>query len=244
MYDELLTIVHSLEEVYIKELLITILNDFEIKRRLLVWQAGKSIHHAYQSGLLEHILSCTKLANFLSPHYNANRSYVVVGCILHDLCKIYELTEGPTVEYTEEGKLIGHLVKGLEVVDHYAAKIKDFPYAQKTHIKHILLSHHGEYEYGSPKIPHTSEAFLVHLIDLMDSKMSSVDQIKKNDNGTGHWSGMIKHLDRVIYKPELPTYSSFLEGETSTTSNIDVVKTSTKDLKQTLGSKLKDFKID
>ncbi len=247
MFDELVSIVNSLEEIYIKDLLLLILNEYEIKRRLMLWQAGKSIHHAYQSGLLEHILSCTKLANILSVHYQVNRSYVVAGCILHDLCKIYELTEGPNVDYTEEGKLIGHLVKGLEVVDHYAQKIKNFPYQQKMHIKHILLSHHGEYEYGSPKIPHTSEAYLVHLIDLMDSKMSSMDQVKKTDNSTGYWSGMIKHLDRVVYKNELPSFTNYQDDNVERSEKSENAKTNKsdpKDLKQTLGSKLKDFKVD
>lgn len=247
MYDELISIVNSLEEVYIKELLLSILNDYEIKRRLMVWQAGKSIHHAYQSGLLEHILSCATLSNILSTHYKVNRSYVIAGAILHDLCKIYELTEGPVVDYTEEGKLIGHLVKVLEVVDYYASKIKNFPYTQKMHLKHILLSHHGEYEYGSPKIPHTSEAYLVHLIDLVDSKMSSMAQVKQNDNSTGNWSGMIKHLDRVVYKNELPSFQEFLTDEEPGETKVEkknVSTTANKDLKQTLGSKLKDFKVD
>jgi 3'-5' exoribonuclease len=243
MYADLLNIVDSLEEIYIKELLFMILNDVEIKRRLMIWQAGKSIHHAYQSGLLEHILSCTTLANFLSPHYNVNRSYVVAGCILHDLCKIYELTEGPVVDYTEEGKLIGHLVKGLELVDHYATKIPNFPYQQKTHLKHILLSHHGEYEYGSPKIPHTSEAFLVHLIDLMDSKMSSMDQVKKQDNSTSNWSSMIKHLDRVVYKNELPSHTIHIT-EADLAEKAAIKKQNPPgELKQTLADKLKDFKV-
>lgn len=250
MFDELITIIQSLEEIYLRELLESILNDYEIKRRLLVWQAGKSIHHAYQSGLLEHILSCTRLANILSPHYKVNRSYVVAGCILHDLCKVYELTEGPVVDYTEEGKLIGHLVKILEVVDHYAGRIKNFPYAQKTHLKHILLAHHGEYAYGSPKIPHTSEAFLVHLIDLMDSKMASMDQVKNNDNSTGHWSGMVKHLDRIVYKNNLPTFTKYIPDGSEVSEPTETVRPkkesapAQKDLKQTLGSKLKDFKID
>ncbi len=252
MFEELLLIVDSLEEVYIKDLLNTILHDPEIARRLKIWQAGKSIHHAYQSGLLEHILSCTKLAVILSPHYKVNRSYVVAGCILHDLCKIYELTEGPVVDYTEEGKLVGHLVKGLEIVDHYAAKIKNFPYNMKMHIKHILLAHHGEYEYGSPKIPNTSEAYLVHLIDLMDSKMGSLEQIKKNDSSTGHWSGFVKHLDRIVYKTELPSFTSYVSDDnkaqapgTATPASTPETKTKApKELKQSLGNLLKDFKVE
>jgi 3'-5' exoribonuclease len=213
MYKKLLAIVDGLTDVYIRDLLRNIITDGEIARRLKLWQAGKSIHHAYQSGLLEHILSCTELALTLSKHYRVNENYVVAGCILHDLCKIYELTDGINVEYTEEGKLVGHLVKGLEIVDRYSYKIKNFPHYMKMHLKHILLAHHGEYEYGSPKIPQTSEAYLVHLIDLMDSKMSTMDQIRRTDSATGHWSGFIKHLDRIVYKSELPFYPEYIQDE-------------------------------
>ena len=245
MYQELLSIVELLEEIYIKELLLSVLHDPEIARRLKVWQAGKSIHHAYQSGLLEHILSCTNLALFLSPHYKVNRSYVVAGCILHDICKIHELSEGPVVEYTEEGKLVGHLVKGLEIVDEHAFKIKNFPYNVKLHLKHILLSHHGEYEYGSPKVPSTSEAFLVHLIDMMDSKMSSLEQVKKNDNSTGHWSGFVKHLDRIVYKSELPSFTDYMkDGDKTQALQPARPKPAIKESKSTLGNLLKDFKIE
>jgi 3'-5' exoribonuclease len=217
MYKDLLAIIDGLSDVYIRDLLRNIVTDGEIARRLKTWQAGKSIHHAYKSGLLEHILSCTNLAINLSRHYRVNENYVVAGCILHDLCKIYELTDGMNVEYTEEGKLVGHLVKGLEVVDRYAYKIRNFPHYTKMHLKHILLAHHGEYEYGSPKIPQTSEAFLVHLIDLMDSKMSTMEMIKKTDNNTGHWSGYIKHLDRIVYKSELPFYPEYIQDEETQT---------------------------
>lgn len=246
MYNELLAIVEKLEEVYIKDLLLSILHDPEIARRLKIWQAGKSIHHAYQSGLLEHILSCATLGVQLSPHYKVNTSYVVAGCILHDLCKIYELTEGPVVDYTEEGKLVGHLVKGLEIVDHFAGKMKHFPYNMKMHLKHILLAHHGEYEYGSPKIPNTSEAFLVHLIDLMDSKMSSLEQVKKNDNNTGHWSGFVKHLDRIVYKQELPSFTRYIDEDSPapapSSSPKKPVEKSTPNT--AMGNLLKGFKVD
>ena len=213
MYKRLLKIIDGLTDVYIRDLLRNIVTDGEIARRLKTWQAGKSIHHAYKSGLIEHILSCSELALHLSKHYRVNENYVVAGCILHDLCKIYELTDGINVEYTEEGKLVGHLVKGLEIVDRFSYKIRNFPHYLKLHLKHILLAHHGEYEYGSPKIPQTSEAFLVHLIDLMDSKMGSLEQIKKTDSTTGHWSGFVKHLDRIVYKSELPFYPEYIQEE-------------------------------
>lgn len=248
MMDELLAIVNQLEEVYIRDLLLAILNDPEIARRLKIWQAGKSVHHAYRSGLLEHILSCTTLGMILSAHYGVNRSYVIAGTILHDMCKIYELTEGPVVDYTEEGKLIGHLVKGLELVDHFAMKIKNFPHQQKMHLKHILLSHHGEYDYGSPKIPHTSEAYLVHLIDMMDSKMNAMEQVKENDNNVGNWSGMVKHLDRVVYKKSLPSFKDYVSDEEENAEkkvpSQTPIKANNSSKETALGSLLKDFKVD
>jgi 3'-5' exoribonuclease len=242
MYQELVVILKQLDEYYIKNLLLNIVSDAEIKRRLLTWQAGKTIHHAYQSGLLEHILSCVKLGMSLSTHYKTNTSYVVAGCLLHDLCKIYELSDGATVDYTEEGKLVGHLVKGVELLDRFIYKMgPDFPYDQRLHLKHILLSHHGKYEYGSPKIPQTSEAMLVHLIDLMDSKMASFDEVKKKDQTVGHWTQFIKHLDCIVYKAELPSYKKPVNANSSKVE--PVVKKSNGDLKQSLGDKLKDFKL-
>lgn len=246
MYEELLTLVKGLKDVYIRDLLVNIISDQEISRRLKKWQAGKSIHHAYVGGLLEHILSCANLAIRLSPVYGVNESYVVAGAVLHDLCKIYELTDDVNVEYTEEGKLVGHLVKGVEILDRYAYRIKDFPYQMKLHLKHILLSHHGEYEYGSPKIPQTSEAMLVHMIDLMDSKMHSFETVKRTDNNVGHWSSYVKHLDRIVFKGELPTYTEYVEGSGSgggSKPHHSKKKTSGKPAKGAMADALKNFKV-
>ena len=246
MYKKLLNIIDGLSDVYIRDLLRNIVTDGEIARRLKLWQAGKSIHHAYRSGLLEHILSCSELAQTLSPHYQVNENYVVAGCILHDLCKIYELTDGINVEYTEEGKLVGHLVKGLEIVDRFSYKIRNFPHYTKMHLKHILLAHHGEYEYGSPKIPQTSEAYLVHLIDLMDSKMGSFEMIKKSDSATGHWSGFVKHLDRIIYKTDLPFYPDYIKDEEAApvAHEVPVKPRTGSEPKTSLGKMLSGLKVD
>lgn len=254
MFDRLWEIVTGLNDVYIRTLLENVLSDHEIQRRLKLWQAGKTIHHAYQGGLLEHILSCTELALVLSKHYGANHNYVVAGTVLHDICKIYELTDGLDVDYTEEGKLVGHLVKALEVVDRFSYRIKNFPYQMKLHLKHILLSHHGEFAFGSPKVPSTSEAYLVHLIDLMDSKMNTLEAVKRSDNNVGHWSSYVKHMDRMVYKTELPFYENIIEDEEVSQPVASHTKTSTapvpkeknpreKDLKQNLGSLLQGFKV-
>jgi len=238
MLDKITAIVDELDDVYIRDLLKNILFDGDIRPRLKIWQAGKSIHHAYESGLLEHILSCAQLAVTLSGHYAVNRNYVVAGAILHDLCKIYELSRGPLVAYTDEGKLVGHLVRGIELVEHFCSKIKNFPHDCKMHLKHILLSHHGSFEYGSPKLPATLEAMLVHQIDVMDSKLNSFKTIMDQDKTNGNWSGYIKHLDRIIYKEPLPFYSEY-EYE----KKIDKGKghQGPGELKHNMGELLKDF---
>lgn len=246
MFNELDNIVDTLDDIYIKDLLKSIIYDSEISRRLKMWSAGKSIHHSYQGGLLEHILSCTKLASVLSGFYNVNYNFVIAGALLHDLCKIYELTDGTLVEYTEEGRLVGHLVGVIELFDKYVSRIKNFPHITKMHLKHILISHHGEYAFGSPKIPQTSEALLVHYIDLLDSKMASFECVKKTDKLTGHWSGFVKHLDRIIYKAELPTHKEYLKDDDKKSEkpqNERVSKNPSGELKQNLGGLLKDFKV-
>ncbi len=243
MFSSLKAIVNSLDDYYIKNLLIKVLEDKEISRRLKIWQAGKTIHHAYKSGLLEHILSCTQLAVNLSTHYNVNKNFVVAGAILHDLCKIYELSSGVNVDYTEEGKLVGHLVKALEIVDRFSYKIKNFPYNTKLHLKHILLSHHGHYEFGSPKEPMTKEAYLLHLIDLMDSKMGSFDSVIMNDQNSGHWSGYVKHLDRVVFTADLPLYTEEIkDSEVANTKSLSR-KERNPELKQNLGDLLSNIEI-
>jgi 3'-5' exoribonuclease len=250
MFEELIKKLSTLDDVYIKDLLFSIIYEPEITRRLKSWPAGRSIHHAYQGGLLEHLLSCVHLGLNLSGHYGVNKNYVVAGCLLHDLCKIFELSDGALVDYTEEGKLIGHLIKILEVIDLHAAKISHFPKDVKMHLKHIMLSHHGEYEYGSPKIPQTSEAMLVHLIDLMDSKMHSFEAVKKSDKQTGRWSAYVKHLDRVIYKDSLPTHEKYLTEETAAMAPSQKFEKKVeknqpgKELKQSMANLLKDFKVD
>jgi len=244
MFSELFDIVESLSDFYIKKLLLLVLSDPEIARRFKTWQAGKTIHHAYQSGLLEHVLSCTQLAKTLSKHYELDENYVVAGTVLHDMCKIYELSNGVNVDYTEEGKLVGHLVKGVELVDRFCDKIDDFPFQTKIHLKHILVSHHGEYAYGSPKLPSTREAALVHYIDHMDSKIGSFNTVIKSDTTPGHWSNYVRHLDRMVFKGELPHYSQqMISEETSEGAPVKNTKEG-KELKQNLGDLLQGFKID
>ena len=248
MFDALIQIVDEVADVYIKDLLKMVLFDSEIQKRLKKWSAAKTVHHAYQGGLLEHVLSCARLAKTLATHYGANLNYVIAGAILHDLGKIYELTDGPMIEYTEEGKLVGHIVKSAELIDRFTYKIQNFPFQVKLHLKHIVLSHHGELAYGAVQLPMTSEAFLVHFIDLIDSKMNSVMQAKHSDQLNGHWTGYIKHLDRMIFKDELPSFLNHIEvlpepeDVAQKTKLHKVPKHSDIPLKQNLAEQLKGFR--
>ena len=220
MLEKLTAHIDSMDDVYLRDLLKSIIVEPEVTRRLKEWQAGKTIHHAYHAGLLEHILSCVELGAWLAKHYKLNRNYIIAGCFLHDIGKIYELTDGTNVEYTEEGKLLGHVAKGIELIDRYAARINNFPHDTKIHLKHIVLSHHGEYEYGAMKLPQTSEALLVYLIDLIDSKLNSFQTAKKMDPNIGGWTNYIKHLDRILYKDELPFYREYITTEKKVGTNL------------------------
>ncbi|MBT3236923.1 MAG: HD domain-containing protein [Bdellovibrionales bacterium] len=214
MFEELLTIADQMGDCYLRDLLQMVLMDAEIKRRLTLWPAGKSIHHAFTGGLLEHILSCARLAMLITPNYQeVNRDYVVAGAVLHDICKIYELSDGPVVEYTDEGRLVGHLVNGVQLLDRFISKMPHFPSQSKMHLEHILVSHHGSLEHGSTKPPQTREAQLVHFIDLIDSQMNSFQTAIENDRGNSDWTGYIKHLDRMLYKGKLRSISQPLELE-------------------------------
>ena len=165
---------------------------------------------------------------------------------MHDLAKIYELTSFPSVEYTDEGKLIGHLPMCLEIIDKFANAIPEFPRDTKMHLKHIVLAHHGELEYGSPKVPMTSEAYLVHLIDFMDSKMNSLDQAKKGDTNSSAWTHPIRHLNRSIYRFDLPFYGEEIKPQEEEKEAREALKGDARNLgeiKESLGKHFSHLKI-
>jgi 3'-5' exoribonuclease len=245
MFDQLMAIVDQVEDCYLRDLLQMVLMDSEIRRRLALWPAGKSIHHACVGGLLEHILSCANLALTITPSYcGVNRDFVVAGAVLHDICKVYELSDGPVVEYTDEGRLVGHLVNVVQLVDRFIAKMPHFPAQAKMHLEHILVSHHGSLEHGSTKPPQTREAQLVHFIDLIDSQMNSFQTAIDNDRSNSDWTGYIKHLDRMLYKGELHSHLKPLELESGASSDNGGGKAKSEgELTHTMADQLKNFKV-
>ncbi len=201
MYQQLIQIVETVTDRNIRVLILDTLNDPEIRARLFRAPAAKTIHHAYLGGLLEHILSICGLCVFIAKHYpQVKGDYLIFGAIFHDLGKIWELEIGQGISYTDKGQLLGHMIMAVELVEKKASKIMGFPDELKDLLKHIILSHHGKLEFGSPKVPMFLEAFIVAAIDDFDSKMNTISQFMKNESQTADkWSRFNQLFERYFY---------------------------------------------
>jgi len=201
-------LVERVEDPHVKALLLAFLDDPEVARGLPVAPAAKGAHHAYRGGLAEHILSVMRLAHRIADHYPVlDRDLVVAGALLHDIGKISELTYGDgSTGYTDEGRLVGHLVSTAQAIHTKASRIPDFPRALEHHLTHLVLAHHGQLEHGSPKLPATLEALAVHAIDALDSRLASWLEIMARDAGET-WAEPTRLTDRHLYKGPAPTRS-------------------------------------
>lgn len=195
MIAELIEIANSMTDASIRQLTLECLNDPDIRPRLLKAPAAKTIHHAYQGGLIEHVLSICGIMKMMHAHYAAQNvemklDYLLFGAIFHDIGKIWELDPDGGITYTDKGQLLGHMSMAVELVEKKASRIFGFPEDTKDHLKHIILSHHGRLEYGSPKLPMFLEAFLVAAIDDLDSKMNTISNFVKSERDAGgeKWS--------------------------------------------------------
>jgi 3'-5' exoribonuclease len=190
MLQQLLQIVNEMQNAHLKQLILDTCNDPEIRPLLLSAPAAKSIHHAYRGGLLEHVLSICGIMKFMGSHYDGlNQDYLIFGAIFHDIGKIWELSSENGISYTDKGRLIGHMVMAVELVEKKASRIFGFPEELKDLCKHIILSHHGKIEYGSPKTPMFLEAFLVAFIDDLDSKMNTISRFIDSERASVASSG-------------------------------------------------------
>jgi 3'-5' exoribonuclease len=214
LYSELLKYVDSMQDPFYKTLAISVLKeDADIVDRIKRAPAAKSVHHAYKTGLLEHMVSITGILDFLSRHYGKylDRDLLFLGGFFHDIGKIWELCYERVTDYTDEGKLIGHLVMGVELVDRKIRELESlpgkipgkFPEEKKLLVKHMILAHHGRLEYGSPKEPHCLEALVVHMIDDLDSKVNAIRKFIEQDQNPGRWTALNKSYERFFYKPEV-----------------------------------------
>jgi len=179
MFDELLKYVESIKNTYLKTLLEKFfIEDKDFAKAFKHHSAAKSVHHGFIGGLLEHSLSVTKLCDFYSQQYPLlNRDLLLTASMLHDMGKVYELSTFPINDYTDEGQLIGHIVIGSEKVSMAATTIDGFPVKLLNELKHCILAHHGELEFGSPKKPALMEAVALSFADNTDAKMETMKEL-------------------------------------------------------------------
>ncbi len=204
MVEELKHIASQVRNPFLSELLTAFFNDEEFVRKLKLAPAAKAVHHVFLGGLLEHTLSVVQLVLLVGPRYKGiDQELLLTGAILHDLGKVSELTFDRTFEYTDPGRLLGHITLTSEMIDEKVRALPDFPENLAVRLKHIILSHHGEYEFGSPKRPKTLEALLLHQLDDLDAKMNGfLAWIEKEKDLPSRWTSYHKLFDRFIYKPE------------------------------------------
>jgi 3'-5' exoribonuclease len=175
MFGELQGIVSAIGNPYLRSLLQAVLRDDEIAGKFKVAPAAKTIHHACRGGLIEHVLSLCTLAKLTAGHYKeVDLDLVLTGAVLHDIGKIEELSYQRSFTYSSEGQLLGHIVIGLRILGDKLREVPDFPPRLRTLLEHLIISHHGELEFGSPKVPSFPEALLLHQLDNMDSKMEAM----------------------------------------------------------------------
>lgn len=208
MYAQLKAIIASLRNPHLKALLEALFADESIAEGYRVAPAAKSIHHAWLGGLLEHHLSLCALAREIGTHYSA-RGYPVdldlllAGVILHDIGKIEELRYDRSFSYSTAGQLLGHIVLGLQMVEEKLRGLPDFPPKLRLLLEHMILSHHGQMEFGSPKVPLFLEALLLNQIDTLDAKMATMlASVQKDRDGETEWTGYNPALERQVLDKE------------------------------------------
>lgn len=202
MFDTLKQYIEEITSPHLQELLRAIFSEEKILYAFKRAPAAKGLHHSYIGGLLEHTLSVTRLLVKTADHYkNVNRDLLITGGILHDIGKIYELSFTKIIDYTDRGRLIGHIVLGVELVKEQIASLESFPEQLALELEHILLSHHGVLEYGSPKRPKTLEAVIINMIDDLDAKVNAFQEFidNANDNDSS-WTPYHRLFERFIYK--------------------------------------------
>lgn len=202
MMTELLKIIASVNNPFYKQVLtVLFIDDSKFAEAFKKHSAAKSVHHGFIGGLLEHTLAVTKLCDFYTKQYPIlNRDLLLTAAICHDIGKVYELSDFPSNDYTDAGQLLGHIVMGSEMVSKIIATIPDFPVKQANELKHCILAHHGELEYGSPKKPALIEALALNFADNTDAKMETMKEIFDSNSmaGAGEWLGYNRLLESNV----------------------------------------------
>jgi 3'-5' exoribonuclease len=202
MFNEMLTYIEKIQTKPLQTLLQAFFHDQKTADLFQRAPAAKGFHHIYLGGLLEHTLSTVRLLDKVADHYsNLDRDLLLAGGMLHDIGKIYEFNYDSLIEYSDEGRLIGHIVMGVEMINKKIEAIPDFPAPLALKMRHIILSHHGEFEFGSPKRPKMMEALVVHFIDDLDAKLNAFQAfITDSNNADSDWTTYNRFFERFLYK--------------------------------------------
>ncbi|MCI8484982.1 MAG: HD domain-containing protein [Lachnospiraceae bacterium] len=202
MYQELIEFIQGMKNPYLKKLCSSFfLEDKEFKKRFQFHSAAKNVHHGFVGGLLEHTLSVTKLCNYYIQAYPMlHRDLLLTAAMFHDIGKLEELSTFPENDYTDSGQLLGHIIIGVEQVGERIRTIPGFPEQLSNELKHCILSHHGELEYGSPKKPAIAEAVALSFADNTDAKMQTMKEALASGEGNNGWLGYNRLFESNIRK--------------------------------------------
>jgi 3'-5' exoribonuclease len=198
MWAELEATVSRLRNPFVRQIVERIVAENEATLR--IWPAAQTVHHAYRGGYLEHILQIARVVAMLADVYRADVDIVIAGALLHDIGKLQELHYDNATTYSREGYMLGHISLGMVIVRDAARAIAGFPQPLLTQIEHLVLSHHGSMEYGSPVEPMTVEAFILSMADDLDAKIHQVRSAVADDLGDGEFTGFHHRFGRVLYK--------------------------------------------
>lgn len=200
MFERLLKFTKTIKTLYLKNFLEAFWNDDEFVSGFKTAPAAKKMHHAYIGGLLEHTLSVALLADKIAAHYKGiDRDLLITSAILHDIGKIREFNYKVKIDYSDEGRLLNHIVIGVQMVEEKLKNIKNFPDEQALLIKHMIVSHHGTREFGSPEPPKTIEAVLLNYVDEIDSKVNGIREFIASEDTGNKWTSFHRLLERFFY---------------------------------------------
>ena len=205
MFRELKGIIGGFRNPHLRQLLEAVFNDTKLATLYRTAPAAKTIHHACRGGLIEHVLSLCSLGRMMAGHYrDIDLDLLLAGAILHDIGKVQELTYDRSFNYSADGQLLGHIVIGLRIFHEHVTRVPDFPPKLRSLVEHMIVSHHGTLEFGSPKVPLFLEAMLLHHLDNLDSKMETMRVAAKRDiHSESEFTGWIASLERVVLRKEL-----------------------------------------
>jgi 3'-5' exoribonuclease len=218
LWSTLVRTVDSFSDLSLQALLRSFLDDPAFASAFRQAPAAKSLHHAWLGGLLEHVVSLVGLCELAARHYpEINRDLLLTGAVLHDIGKLEELSWGTSFDYTLQGQLVGHITLGIAMIEKKLAALPDFPLALRILVEHMVLSHHGKLEFGSPKLPMTPEAVLLHYLDDLDAKMHMMRSEFARHEAEGGEAGEMTDWVRAMDRPLLNT-ATFLKPPTEESS--------------------------